>query len=80
MQAKLAEIRDWTEKVRNVDRMFVTNNALFLVDCETIQDDLVPPLDGAFKDLLNFTASEALRFANAFTKEIKGVVTVSAFF
>lgn len=57
--------------------MFITNNALFLVDCESIQTDLVPPLDEAFKDLLNFTASEALRFAGAFTKEIKGVVAVS---
>ncbi|XP_022079964.1 dynein heavy chain domain-containing protein 1-like [Acanthaster planci] len=74
VETKLGQIRDWSEKVRNVDRTFRTSNGLFLVDCSAIQEDLVPALTAAFRDLLNFVASEAKKFSMAFISEVKMVV------
>ncbi|XP_071803571.1 dynein heavy chain domain-containing protein 1-like isoform X3 [Asterias amurensis] len=74
IETKLGQIRDWTEKVRNVDRSFPTSNGLFQVDCNAIQEDLVPALNSAFKDLLNFAASEGQKFSLAFISEVKMVV------
>ena len=59
-----------------MDRTFRTSNGLFQVDCSAIQEDLVPALTSAFKDLLNFTASEAKKFSMAFISEVKMVVEV----
>ncbi|XP_038044677.1 dynein heavy chain domain-containing protein 1-like [Patiria miniata] len=74
VETKLGQIRDWSEKVRNVDRSFRTSNGLFHVDCGAIQEDLVPALTSAFRDLLNFAASEAKKFSMAFISEVKMVV------
>ncbi|XP_072179432.1 dynein heavy chain domain-containing protein 1-like [Diadema setosum] len=74
IEMKLGEIRDWCERVKNVERSFVTQNRLFLVDSGAIQDDLVPLLNAAFRDLLNFTANEAKNLSNDFVTEVKGVV------
>ncbi|XP_041479286.1 dynein heavy chain domain-containing protein 1-like isoform X6 [Lytechinus variegatus] len=74
IETKLGEIRDWCEQVKNVDRSFVTQNGLFHIDCGAIQEDLVPLLNNAFRDLLNFTASEAKNLSMEFMTEIKGVV------
>ena len=66
------------ERVRNVERGFTTRNGLFHVDCGAIQEDIVPALMSAFKDLLNFTAGEARKFSMAFINEVKAVVDVSS--
>ncbi|XP_072028282.1 dynein heavy chain domain-containing protein 1-like [Amphiura filiformis] len=74
IETKLGEIRSWMERVRNVDRGFATKNGLFYVDCGAIQENVVPALMSAFKDLLNFTAGEARKFSMAFINEVKAVV------
>ncbi|XP_077979356.1 dynein heavy chain domain-containing protein 1-like [Glandiceps talaboti] len=75
IETKLGEIRGWTEQVKNVDRFIVSENGLMYVDCGAIQEDIVPGLTGAFRDLLNYTANQAKGLSIAFSTEVKGVIT-----
>ncbi|XP_070566099.1 dynein heavy chain domain-containing protein 1-like isoform X2 [Ptychodera flava] len=74
IETKLGEIRGWTERVKNVLRFFVSENGLLYVDCGAIQDDIIPGLTGAFRDLLNYTAGQAKGLSIAFSNEVQGVI------
>ncbi|XP_071943742.1 dynein heavy chain domain-containing protein 1-like [Antedon mediterranea] len=74
IETQLSQIRKWVERVKNVDRFFTSDNQLFYVDCGVIQETLVPALNGAFRDLLDFTAQEAKHFSTAFISEVQDVV------
>ncbi|XP_033127107.1 dynein heavy chain domain-containing protein 1-like isoform X2 [Anneissia japonica] len=74
IETQLSQIRTWVERVKNVDRFFTSENQLFYIDCGVIQETLVPALNGAFRDLLNFTAEEAKKFSSAFISEVQEVV------
>nr|XP_006818816.1 PREDICTED: uncharacterized protein LOC100376274 [Saccoglossus kowalevskii] len=74
IETKLGEIRNWTEQVKNVERYFVTENGLIYVDCGAIQEDIIPGLSGAFRDLLNYTAHQAKNLSTTFSTEVQRVV------
>lgn len=69
-------MRQWSEKVRNFDKNFTTENGLFFVDCSAIHDWLLPRLNEIYEEVVTFVADEAKSLADSFCDEIKVAVEV----
>ena len=78
LQKKLNEIRLWSEKVRNFDRVYATDNGLFLLDCTSMHERLLPKLTSICKELCVFVTNESTALSKKFIKEIQDILTVSA--
>ncbi|KAK6166840.1 hypothetical protein SNE40_023452 [Patella caerulea] len=74
IEQKLTELRMWSEKIRNFDQNFTTENGLFLIDCSTIHDGLLPRLNDIYQQLICFIAEEARTMSKAFCEEMKLVL------
>lgn len=75
-QQKLTELRQWSEKVRNFDKSFVTENGLLYVDCSAIHEGLLPRLDDVYQELITFVSDEARNLARSFCEEMVTVIQV----
>ncbi|KAL3832089.1 hypothetical protein ACJMK2_023767 [Sinanodonta woodiana] len=74
IEQKLNELRQWSEKVRNFDRSFITENGLFFIDCSAIHDILLPRLNDIYLELVTLVADEAKNLARSFCDEMKIVL------
>ncbi|XP_025095393.1 dynein heavy chain domain-containing protein 1-like isoform X2 [Pomacea canaliculata] len=74
IEQKLTEIRQWSEKVRNFDRSFITENGMFFVDCSAVHEGLLPCLNHIYQELIAFVADEAKSLAATFCEEMKIVL------
>ena len=79
-QKKLNELRLWSEKVRNFDRVYATDNGLFLLDCSNMHERLLPKLSSVCKELCTFVAEESTALAKAFIDEMNEVLKVGQHF
>ena len=79
LQQKLNEIRQWTEKVRQFDANYQTDNGMFFLDCEGVQSYLVPKLGEIYEELCAFILDESVSLAKAFCNEMKTVLAVSIY-
>ena len=70
-------MRQWTEKVRNFDRTYRTENGVFYIDCSGIHDNLIPKLSQIFRELCTFVAEESVTLAKTFSEEMKKVTKVT---
>ena len=77
MQQKLNEIRQWTEKVRQFDPSYATDNGIFYLDCAGVQEYVVPKLGEIYEALCVFIVEESMSLAKAFCSEMKTVLSVS---
>ena len=75
-QQKLNEIRQWTDKVRQFDVNYVTDNGMFFLECGGVQEYVVPRLNGIYEDLCLFIVDESTTLARAFVTEMKVVLSV----
>ncbi|KAL8594105.1 hypothetical protein ACOMHN_000817 [Nucella lapillus] len=71
IEQKLTELRQWSEKVRNFDRSFISENGMFFVDCSAIHEGLLPRLEDIYQELITFVADEARNLASSFVEEMK---------
>ncbi|XP_070211333.1 dynein heavy chain domain-containing protein 1-like isoform X3 [Littorina saxatilis] len=71
IEQKLTELRQWSEKVRNFDRNFISENGMFFVDCSAIHEGLLPRLNDIYQELITFVADEAKNLAANFVDEMK---------
>ncbi|XP_076466624.1 dynein heavy chain domain-containing protein 1-like isoform X2 [Babylonia areolata] len=71
IEQKLTELRQWSEKVRNFDRSFTSENGMFFVDCSAIHEGLLPRLNDIYQELITFVADEARSLASSFVDEMK---------
>ena len=76
MQQKLNEIRQWTEKVRQFDTSYATDNGIFYIDCQGVQDYVVPKLGDIYEALCVFIMEESMGLAKTFCTEMKTVLSV----
>ncbi|ESP00380.1 hypothetical protein LOTGIDRAFT_173233 [Lottia gigantea] len=74
IEQKLTELRMWSEKIRNFDVGFTTENGLFLIDCSAIHDGLLPRLNDIYQELITFIAEEARSMSKVFCEEMKIVL------
>ncbi|XP_048242736.1 dynein heavy chain domain-containing protein 1-like [Haliotis rufescens] len=74
IEQKLTELRQWSEKVRNFDKSFVTENGLLYVDCSAIHEGLLPRLDDVYQELITFVSDEARNLARSFCEEMVTVI------
>ncbi|KAJ8313858.1 hypothetical protein KUTeg_008419 [Tegillarca granosa] len=74
IERKLNDMRQWSEKVRNFDKNFTTENGLFFVDCSAIHEWLLPRLSEIYEEVVTFVADEAKSLADSFCDEIKVAV------
>lgn len=79
IQQKLTELRQWSEKVRNFDRNFLSENGMFFVDCSAIHEGLLPQLSDIYQELVTFVADEAKSLSASFCEEMKIVLKVQIF-
>ena len=77
LQQKLNEIRQWTEKVRQFDPSYATDNGIFYLDCAGVQEYVVPKLGEIYEALCVFIVEESMSLAKAFCSEMKTVLSVS---
>ena len=77
-QQKLTELRQWSEKVRNFDRNFISENGMFFLDCSAIHEGLLPRLNDIYQELITFVADEAKNLAANFVDEMKVIAKVRA--
>jgi hypothetical protein len=77
LQQKLTELRNWSEKVRNFDRNFISENGMFFVDCSAIHEGLLPRLNDIYQELITFVADEAKSLAANFMDEMRLITKVS---
>ena len=75
-QQKLTELRQWSEKVRNFDRNFISENGMFFLDCSAIHEGLLPRLNDIYQELITFVADEAKNLAANFVDEMKVIAKV----
>ena len=71
------DIRLWSEKVRNFDRVYATDNGLFLLDCTNMHERLLPKLNSVCKELCSFVADESAVLAKRFIEEMNDLLNVS---
>ena len=79
VQQKLSEIRQWTEKVRQYDLNYITDNGLFYLDCSGVPGYLVPKLNEIYEELCSFVVDEALGLAKKFCTEMKETLEVKMY-
>ncbi|XP_041347210.1 uncharacterized protein LOC121367129, partial [Gigantopelta aegis] len=74
IEQKLTEIRQWSEKVRNFDRYFVSENGMFYIDCSIIHNVLLPKLDEIYQELITFVSEEGKTLAKLFVSDMQTVL------
>ncbi|XP_035825634.1 dynein heavy chain domain-containing protein 1 [Aplysia californica] len=74
IEQKLTELRQWSEKVRNFDRNYVTENGMFYIDCSAIHEGLLPRLNDIYQELITFVADEAKSLAKNFAEEMNVIL------
>ena len=77
LQQKLNELRQWIDKVRNFDKSYITDNAVFYLDCSGVQETLVPKLSAILKELCTFVADESTSLAKKFCQSMDTALEVS---
>ena len=77
LQQRLNEIRIWSERIRNFEKTYTTDNGLFFLDCAGIQELLLPKLGSIFKELCTFVADESRNLAESFSHEMEVALDVS---
>ena len=73
-QQKLTEIRQWSDKVSNFDRCFVSENGMFYIDCSVIHNVLLPRLDDIYQELIAFVSEEGKTLARLFCSDMQTVL------
>ncbi|XP_035689699.1 dynein heavy chain domain-containing protein 1-like [Branchiostoma floridae] len=68
---KLNEIKNWIERIKDVEKTLTTSDGLFEVDCSILQQELVPALSNIFKQLIQLVADDAKNLSTSFVEEIK---------
>ncbi|XP_019630284.1 PREDICTED: dynein heavy chain domain-containing protein 1-like [Branchiostoma belcheri] len=71
IEEKLNEIKNWIERLKDVEKSVRTSDGLFEVDCSVLQQDLVPALSNIFKQLIQLVADDAKNLSSNFVEEIK---------
>ena len=79
-QQKLTELRQWSEKVRNFDRSYITENGMFYIDCSAIHEGLLPRLNDIYQELITFVGDEARSLAKSFAEEMNVILKVGLIF
>ncbi|GFR96312.1 dynein heavy chain domain-containing protein 1-like, partial [Elysia marginata] len=74
IEQKLTELRQWSDKVRNFDRNYITENGMFYIDCLAIHEGLLPRLNDIYQELITFVADEAKSLAIAFAEEMNVIL------
>lgn len=72
----MTEFRQWSERVRNFDKNFITENNLFVIDCTAIHEVLLPHLNDIYQEVVTYVAEEAKALAEGFCCEMKEVLEV----
>ncbi|XP_066302844.1 dynein heavy chain domain-containing protein 1-like [Branchiostoma lanceolatum] len=71
IEEKLNEIKNWIERIKDVEKSVTTSDGLFVVDCSVLQQELVPALSNIFKQLIQLVADDAKNLSTNFVEEIK---------
>ncbi|XP_044881349.1 dynein heavy chain domain-containing protein 1 isoform X10 [Mauremys mutica] len=71
---RVVQLRAWAECVREVPSMVITCNRLLLVDCSSVQQEIVPLLDSVIKEILSLLLSETSQRSEILISQLGGVV------
>ncbi|XP_069111191.1 dynein heavy chain domain-containing protein 1-like isoform X1 [Argopecten irradians] len=74
IEQRLTELRQWSERIRNFDKSFCTENNLFYIDCIAIHEVLLPRLNDIYQEVVTFVAEEAKTLATSFCEEMEEVL------
>ncbi|GFO14607.1 dynein heavy chain domain-containing protein 1-like, partial [Plakobranchus ocellatus] len=74
IEQKLTELRQWSDRVRNFDRNYITENGMFYIDCSAIHEGLLPRLNDIYQELIAFVADEAKSLATSFADEMNEIL------
>ncbi|XP_033761426.1 dynein heavy chain domain-containing protein 1-like [Pecten maximus] len=74
IEQRLTELRQWSERIRNFDKSFSTENNLFYIDCMAIHEVLLPRLNYIYQEVVTFVAEEAKTLATSFCEEMEEVL------
>ncbi|KAF6036157.1 DNHD1 [Bugula neritina] len=75
LQQQLTTIRNWSEKIKNFEKSFLSTNQLVLVDCTYLHNTLIPRLNEIYKDIIEFVAEQSAHIAEEFVRDMKQVVS-----
>ncbi|XP_065445590.1 LOW QUALITY PROTEIN: dynein heavy chain domain-containing protein 1 [Chrysemys picta bellii] len=71
---RVVQLRAWAERVREVPSMVITCNRLLLVDCSSVQQEIVPLLDSVIKEIVSLLLSETSQRSEILISQLSGVV------
>ncbi|XP_039385639.1 dynein heavy chain domain-containing protein 1 isoform X3 [Mauremys reevesii] len=71
---RVVQLRAWADCVREVPSMVITCNRLLLVDCSSVQQEIVPLLDSVIKEILSLLLSETSQRSEILISQLGGVV------
>ncbi|XP_074917982.1 dynein heavy chain domain-containing protein 1 [Chelonoidis abingdonii] len=71
---RVVQLRAWAERVREVPSMVITCNRLLLVDCSSVQQEIVPLLYSIIKEILSLLFSETSQRSEILISQLGGVV------
>ncbi|KAM9169424.1 dynein heavy chain domain-containing protein 1-like [Pangshura tecta] len=71
---RVVQLRAWAECVGEVPSMVITCNRLLLVDCSSVQQEIVPLLDSIIKEILSLLLSETSQRSEILISQLGGVV------
>ncbi|XP_030402635.1 dynein heavy chain domain-containing protein 1 isoform X1 [Gopherus evgoodei] len=71
---RVVQLRAWAERVREVPSMVITCNRLLLVDCSSVQQEIVPLLYSVIKEILSLLFSETSQRSEILISQLGGVV------
>ncbi|KAG6921755.1 dynein heavy chain domain 1 [Chelydra serpentina] len=71
---RVVQLRAWAKRVREVPSMVITCNRLLLVDCSSVQQEIVSLLDSIIKEILSLLLSETSQRSEILISQLGGVV------
>ncbi|CAL1542050.1 unnamed protein product, partial [Lymnaea stagnalis] len=74
IEQKLTELRMWSDRVRNFDRNYITENGMFYLDCSAIHEGLLPRLNEICQELVTFVADQANVLAQDLVEEMTKIL------
>lgn len=69
-------VKQWRERIRNYESTYTTDNGLYIVDCTSVQETLLPKLGSIHQELCVFVNEQAVTLAEKFCNEMKTCIQV----